>query len=404
MSIRPLLSSLARHRASVAIIVLEIALTFAVVSNAIGLIMHRVARLELRIGVDHTNIVYINTDGGHSADAAALYSTILKALRAIPDVQAASAVNTVPFGPREGTAGFSLDFAQKHFGRVSDFYYGNPGYLKTLGVRLIAGRAFGASAYRDFKVMPPSGGVIISQRLAKLLWPGENPLGKSIWLGKQFHYQVIGVAASVLRPDPSYAGIEDAYDTLFLPASIGAPETGNFALRVDPSRSDAVLRAAYATIKRIDPRLVIRRHNSGSMTELRRGYEKSNRIMIGLFGGVIAALMMVTGLGILGLSGFWVQQRARQIGVRRALGASRQDILRYFQVENLVLTTAGIALGCAAAIGANLWLMKHYEVTRLPLSYLGIGALALWLLGQVAVLSPAHRASRVPPTVAMRMA
>ena len=405
MNIRPMLSSLSRHRASAVIIALEIALTFAVISNATAMIMHRVAWLELHSGLDDNHLVYINTDGSNRPDAGALYETILDALKRLPGVQSAASVNTVPFGPREGIAGFYLDEGQKHFGRVSDFYWGTPGYLKTLGVRLIAGRAFNFSDFQTFTTLPPSGGVLISQSLAKLLWPGLNPLGKSIWLGKHLHYQVIGVTAPLLRPDPNYAGIQDAYDTLFLPAAIGASETGNFVLRVDPAaHRDAVLHAAYVTITRIDPKLVIQRDNSGSITSLRRAYEQNTRIMIGLLGGVIAALMLVTGLGIMGLTGFWVQQRTRQIGVRRALGARRIDILRYFQTENFLLATAGIALGCAAAIGINVWLMAHYAVPRLPIVYLPIGATLLWLLGQLAVLGPALRASRVPPTTAMRTA
>ncbi len=404
MNTRPMISALGRHRAAVALLVMEIALTFAVVSNAIALIMHRVEKLQLRTGIDDTHLVYINTDGSTRPGAGALYSTILQALRVIPSVQSAASVDSVPFGPSVQTDGFSLDATGKHFGRVADFYYGNPGYLDVLGVRLVAGRGFDPSEYRDFKFMPPSGGVIISQHLARLLWPGQGALGKSIWVGKRHHYRVVGIAASVLRPNPGYDGIVDAYDSLFLPAAIGAPQTGSFVLRTDPARRQAVLHDAYAAIQRIDPALVIDRDSSGSITDLRRTYEKSNRIMIGLLAGVIGALMLVTGLGILGLSGFWVQQRTRQIGVRRALGARRIDILRYFQTENFLLATAGIALGCAAAIGINVWLMAHYAVPRLPLLYLPIGAVALWTLGQLAVLGPALRAARVAPTLAMRAA
>ena len=161
---------------------------------------------------------------------------------------------------------------------------------------------------------------------------------------------------------------------------------------------------AEAAIHGVDRGLVIDHEASGSIAELRTAYFKSDRIMIGLLGGVIAALMLVTGLGIVGLTGFWVQQRTRQIGVRRALGARRIDILRYFQTENFLLATAGIALGCAAAIGINVWLMAHYAVPRLSVVYLPIGAVTLWTLGQLAVLGPALRAARVVPTVAMRAA
>jgi putative ABC transport system permease protein len=92
------------------------------------------------------------------------------------------------------------------------------------------------------------------------------------------------------------------------------------------------------------------------------------------------------------------------IGVRRALGATRGHILRYFQTENFLLATLGIVLGMALAYGINLLLMIHYELPRLPAVYFPVGALALWLIGQAAVLGPALRAAAVPPVVATRSA
>jgi putative ABC transport system permease protein len=124
--------------------------------------------------------------------------------------------------------------------------------------------------------------------------------------------------------------------------------------------------------------------------------------MAGLLGGVIVALLLVTALGIVGLASFWVAQRRKQIGVRRALGATRGDILRYFQTENFLIVTFGIVLGAILAYGINLLLMSHYELPRLPFFYLPIGAIALWGLGQLAVLGPALRAAAVPPVVATR--
>jgi len=112
--------------------------------------------------------------------------------------------------------------------------------------------------------------------------------------------------------------------------------------------------------------------------------------------------LLVTALGIVGLTSFWVSQRRRQIGVRRALGATRGNILRYFQTENFLIVTLGIVLGMALAFALNVVLMKFYELPRLPLAYLPAGAIALWLLGQVSVLGPAMRAAAVPPVVATR--
>ena len=124
--------------------------------------------------------------------------------------------------------------------------------------------------------------------------------------------------------------------------------------------------------------------------------------MAWLLGAVCIALMVVTALGIVGLASFWVQQRTKQIGVRRALGATRSQILRYFQTENFLLATMGIELGMLGAYGLNQLLMTYYEFPRLPEIYLPIGAVALWLLGQIAVFGPAKRAAAVPPAVATR--
>src|SRR5207253_2916059 len=139
-----------------------------------------------------------------------------------------------------------------------------------------------------------------------------------------------------------------------------------------------------------------------TFAEVRAEYFKDDRAMAWLLVGVCVAILVITALGIVGLASFWVQQRTRQIGIRRALGATRGDILRYFQTENFILATLGTVLGMAMAYAINLWLVDAYHVARLPAMFLPIGAIVLWLLGQVAVLGPALRAAAVPPAVATR--
>ena len=124
--------------------------------------------------------------------------------------------------------------------------------------------------------------------------------------------------------------------------------------------------------------------------------------MVKLLSAVITVLTGVTGLGIVGLAWFSVTQRRKQIGTRRALGATRWDIVRYFMVENWLITTAGLTIGLAGAIGLNWFLDTQYSVGRVPLWYLPLGMLALWALGQLAVLLPARRAANIPPAIATR--
>ena len=161
-----------------------------------------------------------------------------------------------------------------------------------------------------------------------------------------------------------------------------------------------LLRAAIAKLKQVDPNGVVTEHDT--YDEVRADFFQSERAMAGTLVGVCLALLVVTALGIGGLASFWVGQRRKQIGVRRALGATRADILHYFQTENFLIVTFGVALGMVLAYGLSLLLMQHYELPRLPLFYLPVGAIALWLIGQCAVLGPALRAAAVPPVVATR--
>jgi len=135
---------------------------------------------------------------------------------------------------------------------------------------------------------------------------------------------------------------------------------------------------------------------------MRADYFRQDTSLVWLLALVCLAMLLVTALGIAGLANFWVQQRRRSIGIRRAIGATRGDILRYFQAENFLIVGFGIGLGVLLAFVLNLVLMQHYELPRLPLAYLPVGALALWMLGQFAVLGPALRAAAVPPVVATR--
>lgn len=138
------------------------------------------------------------------------------------------------------------------------------------------------------------------------------------------------------------------------------------------------------------------------MAETRNDAYSGDRAMAIILTAVIAALLMVTALGIVGMASFWVAQRTRQIGTRRALGASKRDILRYFQTENFIITTFGLLVGAVLAYAFSLWMMQSYQSPRLPWYYVPVGFLCLWALGQLAVLGPAMRASRVPPAVATR--
>jgi putative ABC transport system permease protein len=235
------------------------------------------------------------------------------------------------------------------------------------------------------------------------LWPGQSALGKEFWSGKEFHFRVVGVLSHLVRPDPGGTrGTGAAEWSVFAPMALGKVLSGVYAVRAAPADLPRVLRQAREAAQKAAPDAVLDLEQSRMVSELRSDFFRPSRIMAGILVGVIVALLSVTALGIVGLASFWVQQRRKQIGIRRAIGATRLDILRYFQAENFLIVSGGIVIGMILAIALNLALMKFYELPRLPMFYLPAGAVALWLLGQAAVLGPALRAAAVPPVVATR--
>jgi putative ABC transport system permease protein len=116
----------------------------------------------------------------------------------------------------------------------------------------------------------------------------------------------------------------------------------------------------------------------------------------------VIVLTAITGLGIVGLASFSVARRTKQIGTRRALGATRPAILRYFMLENFVISSVGVVGGAIIAVGINMWMVEAFGIARVAWYLIPAAMVMLWLVGQLAVLGPARRASMVSPAMATR--
>lgn len=404
MEIRPILSTLRRHKTAAMLIVLEIALSCAIICNALFLISQRMERMDRPTGLANEEIVRVNASvvGASRADADARHKADVAALRQIPGVIAATSTNHLPFDSSSWNSSVSLQEDQPAPNLNAAIYMGDEQLVETFGLRIVAGRDFTADEYVDWGVIDAPGadvalpGLLMTRAVAEQLWPGENPIGKSVYVWGEKPIRVIGVLENLIRPNDNGGPHEHQY-SIVLPIR---PVFGRFVLRTTPDRRAEVLKAAVDVLERNNAMRII--NDEGTFTEMVERYYRQDRSMAWLLVAVCVALLVVTALGIVGLASFWVQQRTKQIGVRRALGATRRQVLRYFQTENFVLATVGIALGMFAAFAINQLLMERYELPRLPLAYLPIGALALWALGQISVLGPALRAAAVPPAVATR--
>jgi len=405
MDIRPILSTLRRHKTAAALIVLEIALSCAIICNAVFLITQRLERMQRPTGMADTELVRINVAGiGENENPEALVKQDIAALRAIPGVKNATSLNHVPFDNSSWNSSVSLQPDQALPNLSSAVYLGE-NLVDNLGLRVVEGRDFTANEYVDWEALNEPNSklaipaVIISREVARKLFPGESAVGKNIysWNADDSPHRVVGVVDRLIRPNDNGGLGEEGFSILLPTKNL---TFGRFVLRTEPGRRAEVQKAAVAALERNSTRRIILRQDP--FTDVMSKFYAQDRSMAWLLVAVIIALLVVTALGIVGLASFWVQQRTKQIGVRRALGATRGQVLRYFQTENFLLATLGIVIGMIGAFAINQMLMSSYELPRLPAVYLPIGAVVLWALGQISVLGPARRAAAVPPAVATR--
>lgn len=400
MQIRHVLAALPRHKLVCLLVVFEIAVAFAILCNAAFIINQRVQQMRINTGVAEDQLIFIRNDGVGADDNAPLITRNLLALRGLAGVKSAVAMFGLPL--ENMSINFKpwltadLKIRAPSVGMVA----GTPGYLDTLGLKIVQGRGFTDADYDgvDQSAKPLSPVVIVPRELAKRLWPGQNPIGQKIWRSPTRSYTVVGVVQRMVRGYLRQDFVP-GYTALFAVKPVAA-YSGLYVMRVDPQDRERLVRESVELLMRLDPDMLI--NAKGSYADVRTDYFRQDASLAWLLLAVCVAMLLVTAMGIAGLANFWVQQRRRQIGIRRALGATRRDILRYFQIENFLIVSGGIVLGMLLAFALNLLLTMHYELPRLPVVYLPIGALALWLIGQAAVLGPALRAAAVPPVVATR--
>jgi len=412
MALHPMFRTWKRHKAGVALIVLQVALTLAIVCNALFIIGQRIDRLQRPTGVQEDGLIRISQTWLDAPDANtaagvekldAMQRTDLEALRRLPGVIDVAASDSMPLQGAVWSGDLRREATQKEATGQAALYYGDDHMLPTLGLQLIAGRNFTADEIGHHTIrsteVPAVG--IVSRAVAEQLFPGGDALGRTIYVNMH-PLTIVGIVARLQTPTLAEWGRDWAYDSILLPVRLDGA-SASYALRVRPCSEQAAMRAARATLFALDPlREMPESWGVQTMREIRFKAYRGDRGTVIVLGIVCLILLVVTAAGIVGLTSFWVGQRRRQIGIRRALGARQLDILRYFQGENLAMAASGVVLGGVLAVALNLWLMIHGGMPRLAPSYLLGGALALLAIGQAAAYVPARRASQVPPAVATR--
>ncbi|MDE2496352.1 MAG: ABC transporter permease, partial [Xanthomonadaceae bacterium] len=343
MQIQPIVAALRHHKAGTVLIALQIALTLAIVCNALFIIHQRVAHLSEPTGVDEANLFVIvnqwaDQSSGEQIDAQ--MQADLATLRRLPGVRDATASNAYPLlgGGWDDLIMMKPDQVQKT--TDASVYFGDQHFIDTLGVKLIAGRNFRADEIAPMKPRdsstPPV--VIVTKALADKLYPDGSALGKSFYAMSATPTTIIGIVERLQRSEVDTWSAPFAYQALIWPRRLDGSFGTYYIVRARPGEIAEVMQNAPKALYAQDRmRIIDPKDGVLSFAEIRHRAYDSDRGTAILMGIICAVLLVITGAGIIGLTSFWVGQRRKQIGIRRALGATRRDILRYFQTENLLI-------------------------------------------------------------------
>jgi putative ABC transport system permease protein len=409
MEIRPILSSLLRNKTGALLIAAQVALSLAIVANALYIIRDRMERVARPSGVaeEHLQIRFaaVPTSEPDSPEAKLdLQRRVAEVLRGLAGVASVAQTNQLPLATSGWNMGLSLDTKQPETTTNAAMYFGPDSLVKTLGLKLIEGRDFTPD---DVEVIDPEktqslGRIaIVSQALAKKLSPTGTVVGKTVYIGvgaDALPFQVVGVVERLQSP---WAQNGERGELSAIMANRRVDSYLHFGIRAEPGQRDRVMKEAEAAVTKIPGMMVI---TNQSMDEIRYDIYRNDRAIAWMLATVTVLLLLVTASGIVGMATLWVNQRRKQIGVRRALGARKVDILRYFITENFIITTGGVVAGLLLAVGLNQLLVSQLELPKLPVLYLGVAPLVLWLVGIGAVYAPAWRASSISPAIATRSA
>jgi putative ABC transport system permease protein len=399
----------ASARARKALVVAQIATAVVLLTGA-GLFGRSfVALLRLDLGFDPENVLTFHISAPDSRYDTrerqwALVDQVIDRARQVPNVVAAGAVYLRPFahgsiGMDTGVVVEGQPLSAESFSRnpILNWEAATPDYFRAMDIRLLQGRLF---TDRDTENAPPV--VIVSESLARRLWPGQNPIGRRLLAH--------GAAGDEKRPgwqtvvgvveDARYREIETPRFDLYLPYRQAPNNVQHFMVRVagDPMAVVPQLKAAVATIA---PDVTLDGVSTmNQIVERVRAPWRFTTVVVSTFSVMALAFAAV---GLAALIAYAVTQRTREIGVRMALGAQRRDVVSLLVKEGLWMTTGGLAAGMLAA-----WTVRRSVVGMLfgispedGTTFLGV----VLLLSAVALLAayiPARRAARIDPAVALR--
>ena len=408
MEIRPILSALLRNKTGPILVALQVALSLAILANAVYIVNERRTVIARPSGIaDEHATFYIkarNLDTDGPEQRLATFKHEADVLRAVPGVASVANVSQMPLSQSGWNSTVSVDRRQERGSAPASMYLSGDSVIKTFGLNLVEGRDFLPQELVEInekqdKDTPPH--IIVTRALAGKLWPGTSAIGKTLYFGRNEQAegtQVVGVVER-LQTQSAQTGEKGEF-AVIIPARLYGGSRAMYAVRTEPGQRDRVMKEAESALRKSTATPMILEMRT--VDEDRKDRYRSDVALQWMLVTVSLLMLLITCSGIVGMASLWVTQRRKQIGVRRALGARRIDILRYFILENVMITSAGVFGGAALGLALNQLLVSKLEMARLPAGYLAGGALLFWLIGVIAAYGPAWKAASISPATATR--
>lgn len=405
MHIKPILLSLKHNKFMALLTVIQVAFTMGVLSSSILIAVSTLSEWNMPSGMPHEDIARISPQFfDDNQDIGQAMVRDIERVKQMPDVVNVAASNAVPFTAENMISVYadSGENAQEHLTAV---FESDENIFDVLNLSLIEGRWLTAADVikgEASSLTERASVVMLSEDMAKDMFGGESAVGKTIWLEKSGDpVQVVGIYSNFMTGE-RLNGRGRSYQNIIRPqVTWTLNNQPHYLIRMETGTAEASLedlltvfyteRGRYVNTSEILKRTQKRMYDG-------RG---SNALTFIVISGV---LMLITALGITGLTAFQVTQRRKQIGARRALGAKKSDIMAYFLTENTLLTIIGLVIGVVVTLTMTFELSEQAGENFMNFGVLIATGLLLWIVNTIAVWFPAKRAANVAPAIVTRSA
>ncbi|WP_448548453.1 ABC transporter permease [Thalassotalea fusca] len=398
LQISPIFNAMMRNKSSVMLIIIQIALTVAIVSNASYIITERIQHMQRETGLPEEQLIAFNMFFFDSdVDITEQLALDAIKLRELPGVINATAANQVPLSGNGDSWSFrdkyEVDGAKDGGATV---FYGDENLVDVLGINISRGRSFTNDEviYERDGIRTPSV-IIVTQAMADYYFPDQDALGKTIY-NMDNPLQIVGIIDQMQGPWLSSAMVERS---AIMPL-VTAPTFKRFIIRAEPNAVDRIVTEIEDVLLGLENRRVVQ--VAQTLVDMKADSYQADRLMTGMLVVIISILVFITTLGISGMAVFNVNRRRKQIGTRRALGASKANILSYFMTESAIFSGIGIVIGVALAFVLNNFLMDYMSSSALSVSFIVGTIVGVVVISQIAVFIPARKAASISPAIATR--